>query len=43
MTKNTLESGKIKTSIIKILIQNKLKEDKNLNFTEVMKSISFNI
>lgn len=41
--KDTLELGKIKTSIIKILIQRKLKEDKNLNFTEVMKSISFSI
>lgn len=43
ITKSMLELGKLKTSIIKILIRHKLKEDKNLNFTEVMKSISFNI
>lgn len=43
ITKSMLELGKLKTSIIKILIQHKLKEDKNLNFTEVMRSISFNI
>ena len=41
--KNTLELGKVKTSIIKILIQHKLKKDKKFNFSQVIESISFNI
>jgi len=41
--KNTLELGKVKTAIIKILIQHKLKKDKKFNFSQVIESIGFNI
>lgn len=43
VNKNILELNKIKTDIIKILVQYKLRENKNLSFPQVMESINFNI
>ncbi len=40
---NILELNKIKTDIIKILVQYKLRENKNLSFPQVMELINFNI
>ena len=40
---NIFELNKIKTDIIKILVQYKLRENQNLSFTQVMESINFNI
>jgi hypothetical protein len=43
ISKKTLKLGKVKNSIIKILIQHKLKKNKKFNFSQVKESISFNI